>query len=144
MGFPNFDSENVNTAKHWFGGIYFRTLSACIARKIFCGAGGSRTLVQTRNPKAFYMLIRCLILLRAPGSRQPNARPSSFISLRGRNIPRGYLPIDDTPLPKRQEAGRKGGVLVPAPTWGAGIKEFYLVKLRSECIAIIAICCFEC
>ena len=38
----------------------------------------------------------------------------------------------------------EGGVLVPAPALGAGIKRFYLVKLRSECIAIIAICCFEC
>lgn len=27
----------------------------------FCGAAGNRTLVQTRNPYAFYMLSRLLI-----------------------------------------------------------------------------------
>lgn len=43
---------------------------------LVCGAGGSRTLVQTGNPKAFYMLIRHFILLSVPGIRQPNTKPS--------------------------------------------------------------------
>ena len=43
------------------------------------GAGGSRTRVQTGNPKAFYTLSRRLILLHAPGRRLPNAWPSSLI-----------------------------------------------------------------
>nr|DAZ61197.1 MAG TPA: hypothetical protein [Caudoviricetes sp.] len=43
---------------------------------VICGAGGIRTLVQTRNPKAFYMLILRLILLSQPGRRRPNHDPS--------------------------------------------------------------------
>ncbi len=30
---------------------------------MFCGAGGSRTLVQTRNPQAFYMLMLLLFFV---------------------------------------------------------------------------------
>lgn len=36
------------------------------------GTGGSRTLVQTRNPRAFYTLILRLILLPRPGRRRPS------------------------------------------------------------------------
>nr|DAU46112.1 MAG TPA: hypothetical protein [Caudoviricetes sp.] len=43
----------------------------------FCGGGGSRTRVQTRNPKAFYTLIRRFVLLSGSGRRQPNPDPSS-------------------------------------------------------------------
>nr|DAL56279.1 MAG TPA_asm: hypothetical protein [Caudoviricetes sp.] len=41
-----------------------------------CGGGGSRTRVQTGNPKAFYTLSRRLILLPRPGRRQPSRRLS--------------------------------------------------------------------
>lgn len=45
-------------------------------RRSDCGGGGSRTLVQTRNQKAFYTLSRPFILLFASGRRRPNAKPS--------------------------------------------------------------------
>ena len=80
-------------------------------RSVFSGGGGSRTRVQTGNPKAFYTLSRHLILLPVPGRQLPNTRPSSLIfahrpepsgalSLNGwypvwravkeRNVPSGY------------------------------------------------------
>ena len=42
------------------------------------GGGGSRTRVQTGNPKAFYTFSRRFILLPEPGRRLPNPGPSSL------------------------------------------------------------------
>ena len=75
--------------------------------KVFCfgGGGGSRTRVQTGNPKAFYTLSRRLILLPGPGRRQPNPSPSPWISHTGRDAPVHYPWIDDTPYGKRLKGG---------------------------------------
>ena len=62
--------DRTHIRKKREGKRYFRFPSRCR------GAGGSRTLVQTGNPKAFYMLIRRFILLSVPGIRQPNTKPS--------------------------------------------------------------------
>lgn len=43
----------------------------------FCGDGGSRTLVQTRNPHAFYMLIPPLVFVLCKGEDALNATLSS-------------------------------------------------------------------
>ena len=43
----------------------------------FCGDGGSRTLVQTRNPHAFYMLIPPLFFVLRKGEDALNATLSS-------------------------------------------------------------------
>jgi len=43
-----------------------------ITRLFFCGVGGIRTLVQTSNTQAFYMLI--LLLIFEPGQRA-NTQP---------------------------------------------------------------------
>ena len=40
---------------------------------VFCGDGGSRTLVQTRNPQAFYMLIPLLVFVTRKGANALNA-----------------------------------------------------------------------
>lgn len=42
------------------------------------GGGGSRTRVQTGNPKAFYTLSRRFVLLPGSGRRRPNPGPSSL------------------------------------------------------------------
>lgn len=39
---------------------------------IICGAGGSRTRVQTHPPKAFYMFISALICRNSAGAEQTN------------------------------------------------------------------------
>jgi len=39
----------------------------------FCGSGGSRTLVQTRNPHGFYMLIPLLVFVPCKGTNALNA-----------------------------------------------------------------------
>lgn len=53
-------------------------------RSVLCphigGTGGSRTLVQTRNPRAFYTLILRLILLPQPGRRRPSRSRAYEIS----------------------------------------------------------------
>ena len=58
------------------------------------GAGGSRTRVQTRNPKAFYTLIRRFVLLSGSGRRQPNPDPSSWIFAR-QPEPSAVLSLND-------------------------------------------------
>ena len=47
----------------------------------FCGDGGSRTLVQTRNPHAFYMLIPPLVFVLCKGEDALNATLSSVFRL---------------------------------------------------------------
>ena len=85
-----------------------------------CGGGGSRTLVQTGNPKAFYTLIRRLILLPAPGRRPPNAGPSPLNFARGSGPAAHYLPMDDTPYEEPLRSGtalrdtRRQSSLAPA------------------------------
>ena len=49
------------------------------------GAGGSRTLVQTYSPKAFYMLITALIV----GNRQELSKPTGSVSALFSSIPHG-------------------------------------------------------
>lgn len=63
----------------------------------FCGAGGSRTPVQTVCLKAFYTLSHRLILLLQPGEWQPNHSPSFWIFALRSKHPASYLLIDDTP-----------------------------------------------
>lgn len=88
-----------------------------------CGAGGSRTPVQTVCLKVFYTLIHCLILLLQCGGWQPNHSPSSgLISPCGRNTPRAIFSLMILREPRPQEAGGCGGVLVSAPALGAEIK----------------------
>ena len=88
-----------------------------------CGAGGSRTPVQTVCLKVFYTLIHCLILLLQCGGWQPNHSPSSgLISPYGRNIPRAIFSLMILREPLPQEAGECGGVPVSAPALGAEIK----------------------
>ena len=53
--------------------------SLALANYLCGGGGGSRTRVQTGNPKAFYTLSRHLILLPVSGRQLPNTRPSSLI-----------------------------------------------------------------
>lgn len=43
----------------------------------FCGTGGSRTLVQTRNNQAFYILILLLIFIAGKGTNTLSQRLSS-------------------------------------------------------------------
>lgn len=62
--------------------------------RLFRGGGGSRTRVQTGNPKAFYTLSRRLILLPRPGRQQPNRGPSSLIFAR-RPEPSGALSLNE-------------------------------------------------
>lgn len=63
----------------------------------FCGAGGSRTLVQTRNPIAFYTLILRKILLPQRWSKETRPRPQP-VEFRGRlQASRRYSRFDDTP-----------------------------------------------
>ena len=51
--------------------IYVRKLHKSLIFNVYCGAGGSRTLVQTRKPYAFYMLILAFIfVLRQDPSHQ--------------------------------------------------------------------------
>jgi len=64
------------------------------------GGGGSRTRVQTRNPKAFYTLIRHLVLLPESGRRPPNPGPSPFIFARRPGLAVRYLRMNDTPYGK--------------------------------------------
>ena len=45
-----------------------------------CGAGGSRTLVQTYSPKAFYMLIAALIFENRQGLSKPTGSVSAVFS----------------------------------------------------------------
>lgn len=40
--------------------------------KLYCGAGGNRTLVQSSSPKAFYMLSFHLIFEKRSGGKHPN------------------------------------------------------------------------
>lgn len=75
------------------------------------GPGGSRTLVQTRNPKAFYTLILRLILLPQPGRRRPSYGPSLLIFANRYRHPIRYFRLNDTPVPSATERSF-GGVLV--------------------------------
>ena len=89
------------------------------------GAGGSRTLVQTRNPKAFYTLILRLILLPQPGRRRPSYGPSLLIFANRYRHPIRYFRLNDTPVPSATERSF-GGVLVRQPPWTAGLSHFTL------------------
>ena len=50
--------------------------------RLIGGGGGSRTRVQTGNPKAFYTFSRRFVLLPVSGRRLPNPGPSSLIFAR--------------------------------------------------------------
>lgn len=89
------------------------------------GTGGSRTLVQTRNPKAFYTLILRLILLPQPGRRRPSYGPSLLIFANRYRHPIRYFRLNDTPVPSATERSF-GGVLVRQPPWTAGLSHFTL------------------
>lgn len=56
-----------------YPGLFIRL---AIEYQYFCGAGGSRTRVQTRCKNAFYMLSRCLIV----GFRQVQGKPTGNVS----------------------------------------------------------------
>ena len=90
------------------------------------GGGGSRTRVQTGNPKAFYTLIRPFVLLPAPGRRLPNTGPSSFVSHAGRNAPTRYLRMNDTPCEAPLGSGTALRDTRLRTTWGPGIKPIFL------------------
>ena len=104
------------------------------------GAEGSRTPVQTRNPRAFYTLSRHLILLSASGRRQPNTKPSPSIQCRSRDTPQHGLQIVDTPYDPPLWSGTSGRDTRRTTASGHAIKPAFPRKLGSECIAVIAIC----
>ena len=45
-----------------------------LSKLAWCGDGGSRTLVQTRNPQGFYMLIQLLVFV--PGKEADVLNPT--------------------------------------------------------------------
>lgn len=101
-----------------------------------CGDGGSRTLVQTRNPNAFYTLIFHLVLTPAAVRKPPKPRAAfrrfrTALRKSRRTIPVCLIPRKPFVLP--DEAERRGTRRHAA--LGATIKVISIVKLRSECIA---------
>ena len=101
-----------------------------------CGDGGSRTLVQTRNPNAFYTLIFHLVLTLAAVRKPPKPRAAfrrfrTTLRKSHRTIPVCLIPRKPFVLPDGAE--RRGTRRHAA--LGATIKVISIVKLRSECIA---------
>lgn len=90
------------------------------------GAGGSRTRVQTRNPRAFYTLSRRLILLPRHGMRQPNRGPSFLIFARRTKRPTDYPQMNDTPYGRRLKGGTVLRDTRRTTAWGHAIKPIFL------------------
>ena len=51
----------------------YNSVIITLLHRLFRGDGGSRTLVQTRNPQAFYMLIPLLVFVPCKGTNALNA-----------------------------------------------------------------------
>ncbi len=51
----------------------YNAMKIILLYRLFRGDGGSRTLVQTRNPQAFYMLIPLLVFVPRKGTDALNA-----------------------------------------------------------------------
>ena len=80
-----------------------------------CGAGGSRTLVQTRNNHAFYMLILPLVFVKSKGTDTLSPTLSSKFS---RHERRNHVTIPkllSTSLPDRNREHPSARCLVPPP-----------------------------
>ena len=90
------------------------------------GGGGSRTRVQTRNPRAFYTLSRRLILLPRHGMRQPNRGPSFLIFARRTKRPTDYPQMNDTPYEEPLKSGTSLRDTRRKTAWGRAIKPIFL------------------
>ena len=81
---------------------------------LISGAAGFRTLVQTRNLRAFYMLSRLLVFV---GSPERDTQAAAYL-LNFRPLPgegSGYPYIHCTPFASRNKAEPLAGCFVPAP-----------------------------
>ena len=99
------------------------------------GDGRSRTAVQTTCRVGFYILILPLVV----GRRLPAGGPSLPypLSLGVRQGSRHVQPSWMISRVQAIEGGKSCGILVAAAL-GRAIKEPYLVRLRSECIVVVA------
>ncbi len=87
------------------------------------GAGGIRTLVQTRNRYAFYMLSLSLIFVQHPGISTQIAALASVFLLQLRSKVATSLKLLAIRLPGRNQTSPPANRLVPSPC--VGIKPIY-------------------
>ena len=120
-----------------------KTLTYSWYISVFCGwfeksgAGGSRTLVQTRNTHAFYMLILLLIFESCKETNTLNMTLSPKVSLCVRSFHIAILNLMSTSDPDRNQEGPSARCLVHLPCkW---IKQRSTVlRSSSESVSIFA------
>ena len=83
--------------------------------RCFCGDGGSRTLVQTRNPHGFYMLIPLLVFVPRKGANALNATLSPKASPCCRSADKAIPKLLSTPGSGRNQESPPAGCLVRPP-----------------------------
>ena len=81
----------------------------------FRGDGGSRTLVQTRNPHGFYMLIPLLVFVPCKGANALNATLSPKVSPCCRSADKAIPKLLSTPGSGRNQESPPAGCFVPPP-----------------------------
>ena len=99
------------------------------------GAGGNRTLVQTRNPEAFYMLsFRLVVGKGSGGKRSKNPIRSLSTSSPGPDARKTNLCglIPHVRKASERYNGALGGILVPTVTLTTGIKLILLGKIKQR------------
>ena len=84
-------------------------------RRLYCGDGGSRTLVQTRNPHGFYMLIPLLVFVPCKGTNALNATLSPKASPCCRSADKAIPKLLSTPGSGRNQESPPAGCLVRPP-----------------------------
>ena len=95
------------------------------------GDGGSRTLVQTRNPHGFYMLIPLLVFVPRKGTNALNATLSPKASPCCRSADKAIPKLLSTPGSGRNQESPPAGCLVPSPC--EGIKPvIYCASIRQR------------
>ncbi len=102
------------------------------------GAGGSRTLVQTRDRYAFYMLIPLLIVGSGTG-RSTQTKPYSLYLIRKPGPPPDQPEIILRPVIRPESGDSICGTSRPGPC--PGLCRSTKLRSGSECESIFANCC---
>ena len=107
-----------------------------ISSEVHSGAGGTWTLVQTRNQCAFYVrILRLVFVLRQAGDGQPMPYPLKFrLTARGRRMP---IPDLLTP-PYRFVSGRRQSGDVPSSWLSRGLSWSTVLQSSSESEVVFA------
>ena len=101
------------------------------------GAGGSRTLVQTRNTHAFYMLILLLFFESCKETNTLNKTLSPKVSLYGRSLRIAILKLMSTSYPDRNQESPSARCPVRPPC-GRIKQRSTVLRSSSESVVIFA------